>query len=292
MNCNNVKWTVVDYLRHSKCHYSVAVTSLTVATYSKTTQNAECFSINCNFISCQSGRYRTTSRQPKTTLIPFRAKLIGSLGTKICQNCGFGGFAAVYSGFQGCHLRLLAIGCRRFEWTWYAAVFLDNMPLEDKGCTFLRNDLPDDTASYLRRSKSETTLIVVTLLEDFLLSWSTEGNHKVLRIVVLPIPNHDDRPLHRGGISDTIIFFERKVQEFVLRICRPRRVYADATRSVREVDIHLFVLQGDSALLSHLQSSWWATLMVSLMPEFLLQINACPAVWTRIFFTVNTKSHH
>lgn len=49
-------------------------------------------------------------------------------------------------------------------------------------------------------------------------------------------------------------------------ICRPRIVHADATRSVREADIHLFVLQGDSALLRHLQSGWWATLMVSLMP--------------------------
>jgi len=92
-----------------------------------------------------------------------------------------------------------------------------------------------------------------------------------LRIIVLPLP-------HRGGISDSIIVFERKVQEFVLRICRPRTVYAEKTRSVREADIHLFVLQGDSALLSHLQSSWWATLMVSLTSAYVLQINACPAV--------------
>jgi hypothetical protein len=112
---------------------------------------------------------------------------------------------------------------------------------------------------------------------------------KALRIVVLPTPNHECCPLHRGGISDSIIFFERKMQDFVLRICRPRTVYAEATRSVREADIHLFVLQGDSALLNHLQSSWWATLMVSLMPAYLLQINACPAVRTRMFLHLQHK---
>lgn len=101
---------------------------------------------------------------------------------------------------------------------------------------------------------------------------------KALRIVVLAIPNHGGCPLHTGEISDSTIFFERKMQDFVLRICRPHTVYADATRSVRETDIHLFVLHGDSALLSHLQSTWWTTLMVSLMPAYLIQINACPAV--------------
>jgi hypothetical protein len=68
------------------------------------------------------------------------------------------------------------------------------------------------------------------------------------------------------------------MQDFVLRMCRPCRVYADKTRTVIEADIHLFVLQGDSALLSHLQSSWWATLMVSVMQTYLLQINVCPAM--------------
>jgi hypothetical protein len=101
---------------------------------------------------------------------------------------------------------------------------------------------------------------------------------KALRIVVLPILNHERCPLHRGGISDSITFLERKMQDFVLCFCRARMVHADATRSVREADIHLFVLQGDSALLRHLQSSWWAKLMVSLIPANLLQINACPAV--------------
>ena len=101
---------------------------------------------------------------------------------------------------------------------------------------------------------------------------------KALRIVVLPAPNHEGCPLHRCGISDSIIFFERKMQDYVLRICRPRTVYTEATRSDREADIHLFVLQGDSTLLSHLQSSWWATLMVSVMPAHLLQISACSVV--------------
>jgi hypothetical protein len=55
-------------------------------------------------------------------------------------------------------------------------------------------------------------------------------------------------------------------------------MYADVTQSVREADIHLFVLQGDSALLRHLQSSWWATLMVSTMPAYLPQSNALPAM--------------
>jgi hypothetical protein len=154
------------------------------------------------------------------------------------------------------------------------------MPLENKGSTFFRNvgnDLPDDAASYLRRSKSETTLIEVTLRTAYCPE-ALKQTTTALRILVLPIPNHKDCPLHRGGISDTIIVVEKKVQEFVLRICRPRTVYADKTRSVREADIHLFVLQGDSALLSHLQSSWWATLMVSLTLAYVLQISACPAV--------------
>ena len=154
------------------------------------------------------------------------------------------------------------------------------MPLEDKGRAFFRNvgnDLPDDAALYLR-SKSETSSVEVTLREDCYCPETLNETTKSLRIVVFPIPNHGGCPLHRGGISDSIIFFERKMQDFVLRICRPRMVYADATRSVRESDIHLFVLQGDSALLRHLQSSWWTTLMVSLMPAYLLQINARPAV--------------
>jgi hypothetical protein len=32
--------------------------------------------------------------------------------------------------------------------------------------------------------------------------------------------------------------------------------------------------------------------MVSLTLAYVLQISACPAVWTQMFFTVNTKSHH
>lgn len=55
------------------------------------------------------------------------------------------------------------------------------------------------------------------------------------------------------------------MQDFVLRVCRPRMVHADVTQSVREAEIHVYVLQGDSALLSHLQGCWWARLMVSLI---------------------------
>jgi hypothetical protein len=163
------------------------------------------------------------------------------------------------------------------------AFFLDNMPFGDKGRAFFRsvgNNLADDAELYLRRSKTETSLVEVTLHEDCYCPEALKETTKVLRIIVLPIPNYGGCPLHRGGISDyfRLSFFERKMQDFVLRICRPRMVYADATRSVREVDIHLFVLEGDSALLRHLQSSWWATLMVSLMQVYLLQIRACPAV--------------
>jgi hypothetical protein len=91
--------------------------------------------------------------------------------------------------------------------------------------------------------------------------------------------NHEGCPKHRSGTVDLIFILERKVQGFVLRVCR---VDADADASgaqnVTETDIHLYVLQGDSALLSHLQSSWWARLMVSPMHACLAETNACAAV--------------
>jgi hypothetical protein len=67
------------------------------------------------------------------------------------------------------------------------------------------------------------------------------------------------------------------MHDFVSRVLRPHTVY-DGAQSVGEDDIHLYVLHGDSALLSHLQSCWWARLMVSMMQAYLLQVNACPAV--------------
>lgn len=72
-----LSWT---NLRHSESHYSLPVTSLTIASYSITKQNADFFSIKLNYINYQSGRYRTNSFQPRNHVNPIPGKVTRMFG--------------------------------------------------------------------------------------------------------------------------------------------------------------------------------------------------------------------